>query len=78
MLREIEEFIWNATRHSWVDAGGEPVSPEKNEELSRQSEALFQQQMMERLESARAIFHSMPETQERKAAMLWLNEIYDL
>lgn len=78
IIQEIEDYVWDGAKYSWVDTDGSPVSLEKNKELCSQSHALRQQQTMERLEQARIVFDSMSGTGERKAASLWLGETYNL
>ena len=78
MAREIEGFVWDGSQHSYVDENGKAVSREKDMELGQKALALYQAQIMERLDDARATFEAMSGQSERKAALKWLCETYSL
>lgn len=77
-VHKIGEFEWHGEMVCWADADGNPVSDEKHRELEQQAAALFQQEVMDRLEVARAAFDCMATDQERKAAFEWLRQAYNL
>ena len=77
-LKKVAEFEWRGELAAWVGPDGKVVSVEKDWELQQEAERLFQGQVMERMEMARGIFHSMSGSRERKAAHNWLREAYEL
>lgn len=78
MSEDIGEYKWRGEIMCWVDADGKPVSVEKESELRDRATKTDNEQMMERLGAARAIFYSMARGQERKAAFEWLRQTYNL
>lgn len=77
-MMNIDEFEWRGGIAAWVDKDGKPVSAAKEHELNVVKGEIKQQQIMERLDAARAVFYSMANNVERRAALEWLRETHGL